>query len=364
MKKISDTRVMVAMSGGVDSSAAAILLKEQGYDLVGVTMKVVDYSNYPEYKGKTDDDAVRDAAEVAAKLGFPHKVVDLRKEFRQAVIENFKLEYLQGRTPNPCAICNPLIKWQAILEYAAGMDVDYLATGHYARVQQENGRYFLSRGVDERKDQSYMLWGLSQEQLKKTMLPLGGFTKDKIREIADRYHFQKLSQKKESFEICFIPDDDYRRFLKTEMPELEDKLANGKIMTASGEEVGTHKGFPFYTIGQRRGLEIALGVPMYVNKIDAKNNRIFIGEKEQLLSEKMIIQDVNLMKYSEIGKGREFEVKVRYHHTPQVARISSVSEGLQVEFNQAVSAVTPGQSAVIYEGNDVVGGGIISDIPR
>ncbi|MFW6224617.1 MAG: tRNA 2-thiouridine(34) synthase MnmA [Bacteroidota bacterium] len=359
MKKASDTRVMVAMSGGVDSSAAAILLKEQGYDLLGVTMKVVDYSNYPEYRGKTDDDAVRDAAEVAAKLGFSHHVVDLRQEFREAVIENFKSEYLQGRTPNPCAICNPLIKWQAILEYAAGMDVDYLATGHYARVKQSGGRYYISRGLDQKKDQSYMLWGLSQEQLGKTMLPLGGYTKDEIRDIADGYCFEKLSQKKESFEICFIPDDDYRRFLKTGMPELESKMANGKIVTTDGKEVGNHKGFPFYTIGQRRGLEIALGVPMYVTKIDAANNRIVIGEKEQLLSDKMIIKDVNLMKYPVITDGQDFKVKVRYHHTAQMARISSVSEGLQVEFSKAVSAVTPGQSAVIYEDEDVVGGGII-----
>jgi tRNA-specific 2-thiouridylase len=323
-------------------------------------MKVADNSAYPEYRGKTDDDAVKDAAAVAKALGFPHYAIDLRKEFRDAIIENFKSEYLKGRTPNPCAVCNPIIKWDEILKFGEQFEVDYMATGHYAQIQQQDGRFYIQKGVDKKKDQSYMLWGLSQKSLARTMLPLGSFSKDKIREIAAAYGFKSLTQKKESFEICFIPDDDYRRFLRMEIPGLDEKLSGGKIYTTDGQIVGEHRGFPFYTIGQRRGLEVALGEPMYVNRIDADANSIVIGRKESLMSSDMYVEQESFQKVAGLQEGRQLTVKVRYHHSGEIAIAHHTEQGLMLRFKEPVSAITPGQSAVFYDGDDVLGGAIIS----
>lgn len=303
---------------------------------------------------------MKDAAAVAEALGFPHYTVDLRKEFRKAIIENFKSEYLKGRTPNPCAVCNPIIKWDEILKFGEQFEVDYMATGHYAKVLHQNGRFFIQKGKDPQKDQSYMLWGLSQESLARTMLPLGAYSKEKIREIAASYGFHSLTQKKESFEICFIPDDDYRRFLRMEIPGLDEKLSGGKIYTADGKVVGEHRGFPFYTIGQRRGLEIALGEPMYVNHIDAESNSIVIGRKESLMTNDMYVEQENYQKVAELRQGQQVVVKVRYHHPGELADVHHTDQGLMFRFRKPVSAITPGQSAVIYDGDDVLGGAIIS----
>lgn len=354
-------KVMVAMSGGVDSSIAAMLLLEEGYDVVGVTMQVTERRGYTEDIGKTGEKAAEEAAKIAEKLGIPHYSVDLRKEFRENVIEYFKNEYLHGRTPNPCAICNPLIKWDTLWKYATEWNVNYMATGHYAETGYDGERYFISKGKDITKDQSYMLWGLNQQNIARTILPLGKFSKDEIKRLANEKGFHELTQKKESFEICFIPEDDYRGFLRKEIPGLDQKIGKGEIVNKEGKVLGRHRGFPFYTIGQRRGLEIALGEPVYVNKIDARNNRIMVGDGDELYSKGMIVEKYNPVKHKITEDGLELIVKVRYQHKGVKAWVIKSGDVLNVNFAEPVSAVTPGQSAVFYNGEHVAGGGIIRE---
>lgn len=352
---------MVAMSGGVDSSVAAMLLQQQGYDLIGVTMQVTDQPAMKENAGKTDEQAVMEAREIAERLRIPHYAFDLRQEFRHEIIEYFKNEYLNGRTPNPCTLCNPLIKWNALWEKAAFEGVDYLATGHYAQVENANGRYFLSRAKDLSKDQSYMLWGLSQQNIARTILPLGKYTKNEIKQMAKMFGFHELSEKKESFEICFVPNDDYRGFLRSEVPEIDERIGPGDIVNSQGEFLGQHRGFPFYTIGQRRGLGIALGEPAYVKKIDAENNRIVVGRRDELKSKGMFVENFNPVKHNIPEAGMRLLVKVRYHHPGVMANVKKKNEQLEITFDDPVSAVTPGQSAVFYDEDHLAGGGIIKE---
>lgn len=356
-------RVLVAMSGGLDSSVAAILLKEQGYELVGVTMKVWDYEsmgeNAPE-SGCCNLDAINDARHIAVSMGFPHYVLDFRKPFDNIVIQNFIEEYLKGRTPNPCVLCNTHIKWEALLDKALELGCDYIATGHYAQIREENNRFVLSKGVDELKDQTYMLWGLSQESLSKTLLPLGSYSKDKIREIAREAGFTKVANKRESYDICFIPDNDYRSFLKKQRPEIENEIAGGNFVDTDGKILGKHKGYPFYTVGQRKGLEIALGTPAYVKHIDAETNTIVLAFKDELFSKKMVVKEYNLIKYPEIPNGLKAMVKIRYRDKGTLASVFQFQDRIEVVFDEAVSAIAPGQSAVAYDNNgDVLFGGLI-----
>ena len=350
------------MSGGIDSSVAAMLLHEQGYDVIGMTMKTWDYASSGSSKKETGCcslDSINDARSLAVKFGFPHYIIDIREEFGEHVISDFVDEYLAGRTPNPCVKCNTHIKWEALLKRADMLGCDYIATGHYANVREENRRFVVSKGLDELKDQSYVLWGVSQECLSRTIFPIGGFEKPVIRKMAADAGFHELANKSESYEICFIPDNDYRRFLKKRTPELEDKLTGGKFLDKEGRILGEHRGYPFYTIGQRKGLEIALGQPMYVTKINPSDNTVVLGVEEDLQRHDMWVGDINFIKYASLHGETEALTKIRYKDTGRLSTITQHGNRVHVSFYGNVKAVAPGQSAVFYEGNDVIGGGFI-----
>jgi tRNA-specific 2-thiouridylase len=359
-------KVLLAMSGGLDSSISLYLLQKEGYEVIGITYRTYDYQSGKQRTGKENSccslDAVNDARSLAVKFNAPHYVLDLREEFYNSIVKDFIEEYMAGNTPNPCVLCNSYIKWNALLKKADQLGCEFLATGHYARIRKEDDRYFISKGIDEDKDQSYVLWGLGQDALKRTMFPLGNYKKTEIRAIAREIGFDNLADKKESYEICFIPDDDYRNFLKHEVKDIDERIGEGDFLLSDGTIVGKHKGYPFYTIGQRKGLEIALGEPMYVNKINPANNTVVIGPRDELFSKEMKVSSINLQKYNNIDDQQDFLVKIRYNNPGTMARINSEDKDLKVFFNQEVSAVTPGQSAVFYEGDDVIGGGIIKKV--
>ncbi|GHV60857.1 tRNA-specific 2-thiouridylase MnmA [Bacteroidia bacterium] len=356
----------MAMSGGIDSSVSALLLLEQGYELVGVTYRTFDNISHgcmEKEKGCCSVDSLFEAKRMAEQLGFPHHIIDLREEFKQQVISNFIDEYLQGRTPNPCVICNSTIKWGRLIETAAEMGCDYIATGHYARIGQTSGqaggRYFLKKGIDVTKDQTYFLWMLTQENLAKTLFPLGELTKNQVRHIALEHGYEKLSQKGESQEICFIPDNDYRKFLADNVEHYADKIHKGFFVDTAGKILGEHNGYPNYTIGQRKGLGIALGVPAFVIAIDPKENKVVLGSKEELEGHSCQVSNLNLMKYSHIPEGLIADVKIRYRNAGTAAMLTQTSNRARIEFLSPCDSITPGQSAVFYEGDDVVGGGVI-----
>ncbi|HEX6981845.1 MAG TPA: tRNA 2-thiouridine(34) synthase MnmA [Balneolaceae bacterium] len=364
----SKGRVLVAMSGGVDSSVAAVMLKEQGYDVIGITMKTWDYSRVG---GKSDKEtgcctleSMNDARQIAVKHGFKHFIVDIREEFGGWVIDRFVEDYMDGRTPNPCVLCNTHIKWAALLRRADNLGCDFIATGHYANVREENGRYIISRGLDPQKDQSYALWGVKQEHLARTKFPLGNFEKTKIRALAEEFGLTKVAKKPDSYEICFVPDDDYRRFLKDRVEGLEEKVAGGKIVDQQGNVVGEHEGYPFYTIGQRRGLDIALGKPVYVTHINPETNVITIGEKKDLVSTTCRAKDINLSKYASIPSDEmEVTAAIRYNDDGAIGHLTQVSDDeVEVTFPTGREAIAPGQAVVCYEGNDVVAGGWIHKV--
>ncbi|MCC6768260.1 MAG: tRNA 2-thiouridine(34) synthase MnmA, partial [Bacteroidia bacterium] len=272
-------RVLVAMSGGVDSSVAAMMLHEQGYEVIGITMKTWDYAASGGSKKETGCcslDSINDARSLAVRFGFPHYILDIRGEFKGAIIDNFVDEYMAGRTPNPCVLCNTHIKWEALLKRANMLDCEFIATGHYAQSRFENGRYIVSKGLDQNKDQSYVLWGLTQDSLSRTRFPLGGFRKSEIRDMAANSGFVDLANKSESYEICFIPGNDYREFLKHRVDGLEERLAGGVFVDRKGNVLGKHQGYPFYTIGQRKGLDLAVGTPMYVLEIQPETNTVVL----------------------------------------------------------------------------------------
>jgi tRNA-specific 2-thiouridylase len=358
----SKGRVLVAMSGGIDSSVAAIMLHEQGYEVVGITMKTWDYASSGangKETGCCSLDSINDARSIAVQYGFPHYILDIRGEFGEAVINNFVDEYMAGRTPNPCVMCNTHIKWEALLRRADMLKCEFIATGHYAKVREENGRYVISRGLDPSKDQSYVLWGVSQECLSRTMFPIGGFEKSRIREMAREMGLHDLANKSESYEICFIPDNDYRAFLKTRISDLEERLEGGNFIDKNGKILGHHKGYPFYTIGQRKGLEVAVGAALYVTEIRPETNTVVLGDLEQLQRQKMIVRDINLIKYAKISEPLDALTKIRYKDPGTISTIVQEGNKMIVEFYEPVKAVAPGQSAVFYEGDDVIGGGFI-----
>ena len=352
------------MSGGIDSTVAAMMLHDEGYEVIGITMKTWDYadagvSHSKKETGCCNLDSFNDARLAAVEHGFAHYVLDLRNEFGDAVIENFVDEYMAGRTPNPCVMCNTHIKWNALLKRADALDCEFIATGHYVKVRNENQRYVLSMGNDSTKDQSYVLWGLSQECLSRSIYPLGNYLKTEIRQFAHDYGYPELAKKSESYEICFVPDNDYRNFLKKRIPELEDKVGGGHFVLSDGTVVGKHKGYPFYTIGQRKGLDIALGRPMYVSAIDPATNTVVIGDEMDLERSDMHVSKLNYIKYNAIFDGFSSLTKIRYKSTPVASNLHQVAGGIRVQFDDKVKGIAPGQSAVFYEGADVVAGGII-----
>lgn len=355
------------MSGGVDSSVAAGLLLDQGYDVVGITLKTYRYEDVGGNSGNESSccslEGINDARAVAAKLGFPHYVLDFSARFDHEVIQTFVDEYLDGRTPNPCVICNRTIKWEELLRKADALGARFIATGHYARVRFDSNthRTVLARGLDRSKDQSYALWGLTQDSLGRTLFPLGEMTKPEVRELASRYGLPTAS-KGESYEICFIPDNDYGRFLKERLPDLEKRVEGGELVM-NGRVVGRHSGYPFYTIGQRKGLGLATSGKVYVTSIDKETNRIELSPEESLYHGGLRATRVNMIKYQDCDAGRRVVAKIRYKDEGGAATACTLADGsLKVEFDEKRRAITPGQSVVLYDGDDVVGGGVISSV--
>jgi tRNA-uridine 2-sulfurtransferase len=326
-------------------------------------MKTWDYASAggsSKETGCCSLDSINDARALAVGYGFPHYILDIRNEFGDFVIDNFVDEYLAGRTPNPCVLCNTHIKWEALLKRANKLDCEFIATGHYANIRlQDNGRYVISKGKDESKDQSYVLWGVSQENLARTKFPLGSFAKTEIRQMALDMGQLELANKSESYEICFVPENDYRAFLRHKVENLDERIGKGNFILTDGTVVGQHLGYPFYTIGQRKGLGIALGAPMFVTKILPESNTVVLGRLEELHRTSAIVRNINLVKYASISEPLEAVTKIRYKDAGSLSSIVQEGDKMKVDFHHAVSGVAPGQSAVFYEDQDLLGGGFL-----
>ena len=355
------------MSGGIDSTVSAMLLLEQGYEVVGVTFRTFDSikeSCLAKEKGCCSVESVMEARHNAERMGFEHHIVDFRDTFKRCVIQNFIDEYMSGRTPNPCVLCNSHIKWGELMRVADEFGCDYIATGHYARIAERDGHVYLATAADTHKDQTYFLWMLTEEQLRRTIFPLGDLTKDQVREIARQHGYEKLAVKRESQEICFIPDDDYRAFLRANVPDYEERVRAGEYVDTQGKVLGHHQGFVNYTIGQRKGLGIALGQRAFVTNIDAQKNQVTLGTYDDLyateLTYRPLGRPVALAPCSEASS--PITAKVRYRSTPvEIINYQSsiTNQTGSLIFKEPVWGITPGQSVVLYQDNLVIGGGII-----
>ena len=360
-----DKTVVVAMSGGVDSSVAAILLQKQGFRVIGATMKLWDYEavggNINHQSGCCSLESFNDARMVCVSHDIPHYILNFSREFHSGVVEDFLDEYLAGRTPNPCVQCNTKIKWKTLVEKVSELGADYIATGHYARTRFNagSGRFELLRALDKKKDQSYALWGIRQQSLARTIFPLGELDKEQVREIA-RQNDLPTAEKPESQEICFVPDNNYHRLLLQKVPGLDQQLNHGKILDTAGEVVGEHPGYPFYTIGQRKGLGGGFSEPHYVVDINPDLNQITIGNEQALLCQSFIVKDVNLIGIEKISGPLKAQIKIRYNDEGHPGVIfPENNDKLLIKFSKPQKSVTPGQSAVFFKDDVVLGGAII-----
>ena len=354
-------KVVVGLSGGVDSSVAAYLLKEQGYDVIGVTMQIwqdAEPLETEENGGCCGLSAVEDARRVAEVLDIPYYVMNFKDEFKKYVMDYFVAEYLAGRTPNPCNACNRYVKWEALLRRSMEIGADYIATGHYARIDRmSNGRFAIRNSVTARKDQTYALYNLTQEQLARTLMPVGDYTKEEIREIAMQNHLP-VAHKKDSQDICFVPDGDYASLIEREAPG--QVPGPGNFVTKDGIVLGRHKGITHYTIGQRKGLGLAMGHHVFVTEIRPETDEVVIGEAEDVFTSSLICRQINFMGMEDLKEPRRVFAKIRYAHPGEWCLLTRTGEDeIRCDFENPVRAVTPGQAVVFYEGEFVLGGGII-----
>lgn len=387
-----ENRVLVGMSGGIDSSAVCIMLQEQGYEVVGITMRVWDVlsskgvevttsdpmtnrnentvSNRRDanlYELEYDSDGqpwpnyIREAKNLAKRLGIAHYVADEREAFRRTIVQGFIDEYMQGRTPNPCVLCNQLFKFRILAEWADRLGCAYIATGHYIRLQHApSGNTYILTGDDPVKDQSYFLWRVGQEVLQRAIFPLGELTKTEVRDFLSSRGYKAKSIEGESMEICFV-EGDYRDFLRNHCPDIDSRVGRGKFVDASGVTLGTHKGYPYYTIGQRKGLEISLGHPAYVLKLNPSKNTVMLGTAEELCSFWMLTEPPLVVDKQEFFSTDSLIVRIRYRSHPVPCMVRPLDDGrLLVRFKTPASAITPGQSAVFYVGSRLVGGAFIA----
>ncbi|MGI6019517.1 MAG: tRNA 2-thiouridine(34) synthase MnmA [Marvinbryantia sp.] len=354
-------KVVVGMSGGVDSSVAAYLLKEQGYEVIGVTMQIwQDEEEHvqEENGGCCGLSAVEDARRVAQSLDIPYYVMNFKAEFKAKVMDYFANEYLQGRTPNPCIACNRYVKWESLLQRSLAIGADYIATGHYARIRRlRNGRYTIYSSATAAKDQTYALYNLTQEQLSRTLMPVGEFTKDEIRQMAEKIGL-RVANKPDSQEICFVPDDDYASFIEQYSGK---RLPEGDFVTADGQVIGHHRGISHYTIGQRRGLALPMGHRVFVTEIRPETNEVVVGENEELFKTHVTAGNLNFMSIPGVDGELDVIAKIRYNHKGAPARIRMTGENtLECVFREPQRAITPGQALVFYDTDgNVAGGGTI-----